>query len=135
MEEFFMTLFNTVKSKLNEYGIEIYHIETIQEKKEKIFYAEDMVLFVNDDLKSISIAFQATTKPERVGNLTLIVAEVECEDISIMEGFIFNESKEFLSGEKAYQLIHTSKKHELLQEIQKERMYEDLLKNVKCYEC
>jgi len=130
-----MTLFNTVKSKLNEYGIEIYHIETIQEKKEKIFYAEDMVLFVNDDLKSISIAFQATTKPERVGNLTLIVAEVECEDISIMEGFIFNESKEFLSGEKAYQLIHTSKKHELLQEIQKERMYEDLLKNVKCYEC
>jgi len=130
-----MTLFNNVKSKLNEYGIEIYHIETIQEKKEKIFYAEDMVLFVNDDLKSISIAFQATTKPERVGNLTLIVAEVECEDISIMEGFIFNESKEFLSGEKAYQLIHTSKKHELLQEIQKERMYEDLLKNVKCYEC
>ena len=72
-----MTLFNTVKSKLNEYGIEIYHIETIQEKKEKIFYTEDMVLFVNDDLKSISIAFQATTKPERVGNLTLIVAEVE----------------------------------------------------------
>ena len=130
-----MSLFDDVKNKMNEYGIDIYHIEEIPNKEEKIFYVEDMVLFVNNKEHSISLAFQATTKPDRVGNLTLIVTEIDCKNISIMEGFIFNESSEFLSGEIAYKLIDQSKKNELLQQIQKEKMYEDLLNRVKGYEC
>jgi hypothetical protein len=130
-----MSLFDSVKEKMDEYGINIYHVEKIPKTKERIFYVEDMVLFINDEVKSIGLAFQATTKPDRAANLTLIVAEIDCEDISIMEGFIFNESSEFLSGEQAYQLVDQSKKKELLQQIQKEQMYEDLLKKVKCYEC
>ena len=130
-----MSLFDSVKEKMDEYGIDIYHIEKIPGTKEQIFYVEDMVLFINDKVKSIGLSFQATTKPDRAANLTLIVAEIDCENISIMEGFIFNESSEFLSGEQAYKLVDQSKKNELLQQIQKEQMDEDLLKKVKCYEC
>lgn len=130
-----MTLFKSVREKMDEYGINVYHVEAIPDTEEKIFYCEDMVLFVNDKNKTIAISFQATTKPERAGNLTLIVAEIGCEDISIMEGFIFNNSQEFLSGEAAYQLINSSKKAELLEEIEKERLYETLLHNAKGYDC
>lgn len=130
-----MTLFKSVKDKLDEYGIQLYHIEPIPDTEEKIFYCEDMVLFINDKSKTIGISFQATTKPERAANLTLIVAEIGCEDLSIMEGFIFNDKKEFFSGEKAYQLISNSQKAELMEEIEKERMYEDILNNVKGYDC
>jgi hypothetical protein len=130
-----MTLFKSVKDKMDEYGINVYHVEAIPDTEEKIFYCEDMVLFVNDKNKSIGISFQATTKPERAANLALIVAEIGCEDISVMEGFIFSDSHEFLSGDKAYQLVQNSKKAELLEEIEKEKMYESLLQNVKCYDC
>ncbi len=100
-----------VRKKLEEYGLIIYSDYELQESKgnEYVFIIEEAIILVRKNEKTIGISFQVTTKPDRSATLTLIIGELKSK-IIIMEGFIFNRDSEFVSGEKAYNIVNEAKK-------------------------
>lgn len=130
-----MTLTKQVEKKLNEYGVEIFNDYHIEKDDEHVFYAESMIIFVNDKEHSISVTFQATTKPERAATLALILNQVKRTPIHVMESFIFNEKNEFISGEKAYNLIKAADNEKVFREYQKQQVFAHILENADCHEC
>jgi hypothetical protein len=93
-----------------------------------------MILFVNEIEDCVSITFQATTRPEVSASLVLILSQIK-ETIHIMEPFIFDQDNNFISGNKAYKLIDTVNKENILKEYKQEQAYTNLLNNIKCHEC
>jgi hypothetical protein len=130
-----MDLCSKVIKKMDEYGIKIFHDYEIKGEDEKVFYVEDMILFVNDKENSIGISMQATTKPDRAATLAIIVCEIKCKHVHVMESFIFNHKNEFISGEKAYNLVNQSNKLKAIEEANKQAQYAKLLERAKCHEC
>lgn len=130
-----MSLTKQVTQKLDQFGIGINNDYEVEKKSEHVFYTDEMILFVNDGDSSISVTFKATTKPERSATLALILNQVDDAAIHIMEGFIFNEDNQFLSGEKAYNLIERYDKTKLIEEYHKQRIYQEILESEHCHEC
>lgn len=130
-----MSLTNQVRKKLDEYGIQIFNHYKIEGDGDYVYYADSMIVFVNEEERSISITFQATTKPERSAALALILNQIKRTEIHIMSPFIFNEKNEFISGEAAYELIKRVDQSKLLSQYHKEQVYADMLANAKCHEC
>ena len=130
-----MTLVEKVTEKLKEYGIKIYKDYRIEDEEEHVFYIEEAILFVGDKKKYIGVSFQATSKPENVANMTLILNEIDDKSLDIMESFIFNQKNEYVSGEKAFDLIKKSNHLKALEEFDKQQLYIEILQNEKCFEC
>lgn len=130
-----MGLVDVIKKKLDEYGVEIYDEYPTKTGDEYIIYIEEAILFLNEKEFSLSISFQATTKPEDSSSLTLILREVVDITINLMESFIFNDKNEFICGDEAYKLIENHKKMRLLTELTKDRVYSEILQSSQCYEC
>lgn len=128
-----MGLSKQVAGKLDEYGIEIFKHHAVDD--EYVYYAENMIVFVNEEENSIAITFQATTKPERSATLALILNQLKKVPIIVMEPFIFNEKNEFISGEKAYRLIAKADHTKLINEYNKQQNYSNMLEHEKCHEC
>jgi len=128
-----MGLIKQVRKKLDSYGIKIFH-DYVSENEEHVFYAEHMILFVHEKENSIGVSFQVTTKPETVANYILIINEIDC-DLYVMEAFIFNHKNEFVSGEKAHTLVKNADKMKVMQEINQQAYYKELLETSKCHEC
>ena len=92
-----MSIIDNVETKLKEYGIEIYNNYAI-ENDEHVFYADEMIVFVNKKDNAIGVSFQASTRPEKAANLSLILNELGI-NLDIMESFIFDQNNSFISGE------------------------------------
>jgi hypothetical protein len=130
-----MSLTKQVTQKLDEYGIEIFTDYDIEQEGEHVFYAECMIIFVNDVENTIGITFQATTKPERAATLALILNQLREAEMHIMDPFIFNEKNEFISGKDAYQLIEDADKAKIKKEMVRQDIYSHILQTSKCHEC
>ena len=129
-------LTDKIGKKLNEYGIKVYDHYQGEDIDEYIFLVEDMVIFARDKNKEIGISFQATTKPDIVANNLLIIQEVEeIESIDIMESFVFNEKREMVSGDEAFDLIKRSIQNQAINEYAKEMCFREVLEKSNCHEC
>jgi len=129
-----MDLVEKVSGKLKQYGIKIYNSYKIEDENEYVFYVEDMILFVNNDKNFIGLCFQAVTKPDKAAKLTLIINEIKCK-LDIMDAFIYNTKNEFITGEKAYQLVEWTYRKKILDEYDKQLMYSDILDTDNCCNC
>lgn len=130
-----MGLNEKVIKKITEYGITIFNDYPIPNEEEHVYYIEDMILFVNEKDNYIGVSFQAITRPERVANLTLILAELKCKKLQVMESFIFNEKNEIVCGESAFKLIKKSDYMKALHEASEQQQYMNFLQTAKCHEC
>ena len=127
-----MTIVERVRSKLDEYGLEIYTDYSVE--TEHVFYVEDMMIFVDTKKETIGVSFQATTKPERAGNIVLILNEMN-HDIDVMESFIYDQNNRCLTGNKAFELVVSTNKAKTIQEFLQNQTYNDILLSSKCFEC
>lgn len=130
-----MSLTKQVTQKLDEYGIQIFNDYEIEKDGEHVFYAEDMILFVNDEHNEMSITFQATTKPERSATLALILNQIQQTQINVMEAFVFTDENEFVSGEEAYKLLKNADMEKIAKEYHKQQVFADILEHADCHEC
>jgi len=123
-----------VKEKIEEYGIIIFK-HHLGDDGQYVYMCDSMVVFVHDNDHEISIAFQATTKPEDAANMILIFNEIPDIEIDIMESFIYCGDNKLICGSEAYQLIKDTIKAEGASAYAREVAYTDLLENVNCHEC
>jgi len=128
-----MSLVNAVRDKVIEYGIKIYNDYGVEEN-EYVFFVEDMILFINEKEKTIGVSFQATTKPDRVGSLTLILDQLKT-DINIMDSFVFDTENRYISGDKAFKLIEAKQEEDVIREFLKKQTYQHMLLSADCHEC
>jgi hypothetical protein len=128
-----MSIVDNVRSKAEEYGLKIFDDYPV-ESKEYVFFIEDMMLFVNEEEKTIGVSFQASAKPEHVGNMILILNEMN-EELDIIESFIFDKNNRYLSGDKAFELIEKTKQSEIIQNFIKQQTFNEILIKAKCHEC
>lgn len=128
-------LVSEVEEKLVEYGIDIYDHHDI-ENEEHIFLVEDMIIYARDEEKSISVAFQATTRPDIVANNILILLEIDkLDELDIMESFIFNEKNEMVYGDDAFNLVLQGITSTAIKDFSIDKVYESILKSASCHEC
>ena len=91
-----MSHVDKVKSKLYEYGIEIYS-EYPMEDKEYCIQTEKMMVFLNEKTASICIGFMADIKPEESSNYLLILSELKTiKSIDVTESYAFDEDNKFM---------------------------------------
>ena len=122
-----------VKDKLDEYGIKIFKHHPAEENQ-YVFLCESMVVFVHET-DEVSIAFQATTKPETSANMILIFKEIPDVQIDIMESFIYCANNKLICGQEAHKLVVDTIKAEGASDYAREEAYAHLLENVHCHEC
>jgi len=130
-----MNLTKQVTKKLDEYGLYIINDYPVETESDHVFHLEEMIMFVNEKEKSVSITFKATTRPERAASLALILNQIKDVVLHIMEPFMFTNTNEFVSGEKAYQLIQDGDKQKIAQECQKQQFFAEILERANCHEC
>jgi len=127
-------LIEKIKLKLEEYGIEIFDHYKL-ENNDYLFIVQDMLIMCHkkDD---ISISFQVSTKPEIAANNILLLEEIkQLKNIFIMESFAFDTKGEIMCGDKAYELLEDNIKERISYDIEKSRMYQNILMTTKGYEC
>ena len=129
-----MNLVKKTKEKLDEYGIKMFTDYVVDDEKQHVIYADHMILFVGKEDKTISISFQATTRPDVAGNLTLIINEIGAKMV-VMESFIYDSNEQFISGDKAFDIIKKTQEMKTYQEYRKQQIYQQLLESSECFEC
>ena len=122
-----------VKQKIEEYGIVIFNHHP-GEDDQYVFMCNSMVLFVHKN-NDVSVAFQATTKPEEAATITTMLHEIPNIIIDIMDSFIYCGDKKLVCGSEAHQLIKDTIKAEGANDYAKEEAYAHLLETVNCHEC
>lgn len=127
-------LVQDVLDKLTKYDVPIFNSKKIDEH-ETLFFNSDMLIFVDEKDKSISIAFQATMKPHEAAQYTLIISQIKNATIILMESFIYTKDHKFLSGEEAYKLVTKDIRDKIAQEFAAREVYTQILENVNCFEC
>ena len=130
-----MSLTDLVSKKLDEYGLKIYEHYQIENSNEFTFYLKEGILFVDNEKETINISFQVTTKPDMAAKITLVLNEVSCKRIAIMDSFIFNNKNEYITGNEAYNLVEKVKQQKIEKEVQQEYIYTEILANSRCIEC
>jgi hypothetical protein len=138
MEDSLMDDFcSMVIDKLKEYGYEIYNISPTSNEKEICIMTESMMIFVNDNDKSITISFEYTLDPEKVAQNMMILNEVqEVKLVYIAESYIFDpEQKKYIVGQKAKEVANKIETDKILREYTKDQVYSHILATQKCHEC
>lgn len=122
-----MDIVDETREKLEEYGIGIYTDYPLNDN-EHLFMADNMLLFVHTENHEIGLSFQAETRPKSVANSVLIILEIESvSDVDIMESFVIDEDKKFISGEKAFEMINKKNQYQALNEVFKDQAYSQVL--------
>jgi len=130
-----MDIVEDTRSKLEEYGIRIYTDYPLNEK-EHLFMVDSMLLFIHTENHEVGISFQAETRPKTVANSLLIILEIDSiTDVDIMESFIIDENRNFISGEKAFKIIDAKNQNQALSEVFKDQAYTEILVNQTTGEC
>lgn len=127
-------LIEKVQNKLNEFDFKIYNHYSV-DKEEYIFMVENMLLFVHEKRNEINISFQVTTRPDIVAQHTLILKEIEDTEINIMDSFIYDHQRIFISGDRAFNLVENSIKKQGVQEFIEHQTMKDMLEKSNCFNC
>lgn len=130
-----MSLVKRVKNKINEYDIILYDNYDIEGEDSHVFYIENAIIFIDLKKETMSVTFQATTRPDRVATLALILNEVKCKAMYVMESFIFNGDNECVSGDEAFELIEKTKHLKAVHEVQEQFYYKEILEKERGFEC
>lgn len=127
-------LVEKVQNKLNEYDFKIYN-QYAADKEEYIFMVEDMLVFVHEKRNEVNISFQVTTRPDIVAQHILILKEVENTEINIMDSFIYDNNRIFISGDRAFNLVENSIKKQGVKEFIKHQNMMQMLEKSNCFNC
>jgi hypothetical protein len=124
-----------VKDKHNEYGLDILNEYPVNNKCYAIL-TKMSVIFIHLEEKSISITFDVKTKGDDIANYILVLKEIpEIEDIEVMECFTYDRAKNFVSGEKAFEVVKEEECNKAVQcYIQQQKMREWLAR-AECFHC
>lgn len=130
-----MTTIDNVRSKLYEYGIEIFS-EYHMEDEEYCFQNEKMMVFVNEKESSICVSFMADMRPEESSNYLLIINEIEkIKRIDVTESYTFDQDNQFITGEEAFDFVKKNIISEVVAEYSKHQLYDNILNTSKCFNC
>jgi hypothetical protein len=130
-----MSIIDETRNKLEEYGITIYTDYPLNDD-EHLFMADNMLLFVHTENHEVGVSFQAETRPRSVANSLLIVLEIDSViDVDIMESFIVDENKQFVSGDKAFEIINKKNQYQAMNEVFKDQVYTEMILNGTAGEC
>lgn len=127
-------LIEKVQNKLNEFDFKIYNHYAVDEE-EYIFMVEDMLLFVHEKRNEINISFQVTTRPDIVAQHILILKEIKDTEINVMDSFIYDHQRTFVSGDRAFNLVENSIKQQGVQEFIKHQTMKEVLEKSNCFNC
>jgi hypothetical protein len=129
------TLSEKFKEKLFEFNFAIISGYCIDKTKEYMIITDDMILAVNDEDKTVSIAFEATTPPDTVAKRMMILSEVEgTKGLSVMESFVF-ENNNLVTGDDATMIAKKRLGREVINEFLKSQVYMDIIQSEKCFNC
>lgn len=126
-----------VEKKLNEYGYEIYQTFETSNDKEFCIMTDDIMIFVDENEKSLSLSFECTSKPVDVAQSIMMLNEIDKIDhIYIIESYIFNHScKEYVVGEEAEKIADKLMQAKILNAYTRDQLYSHILATHKCHEC
>jgi glyoxylate utilization-related uncharacterized protein len=119
-----------VKDILEKNNIEIYK-EGLTGEEYNIVCGE-IILFVKEG--EVSIAFQATTKPEDAASYTLLMIETKLK-VVVMESFILDSNYNMVTGDNAHELIKSKEYEMMMKEVLKDKVLTEMLLNTNCYNC
>ena len=120
----------TLLNKLNEFGIDILRKDL--NKEEYSVVCKNMVLFLKNG--TVSIAFQATTKPDDAAKHVVILYQTGLK-IDIMEAFIFDEEHNIISGDEAYELVNRSIEEKVLKGFVEDQVMKGMLVYSEGFNC
>ena len=131
------SLNNKVLNKLQELEFNIFdHYYTDEKELEYVFLIENMVLFLHQKSKILSVSFHAVIKAEDAASNILSLKEIdEIDSIEILDSFIYDNEGTMIYGQEAYELIEKRMKDEAIQGFVKEQTEKIMLNNVECYSC
>jgi hypothetical protein len=130
-----MSIVEGVRTKLEGFGITIYTDYPLSEQ-EHLFMADNMLLFVHTKSCDVGVSFQAETRPKTVANSLLIILEIDSiANVDIMESFVIDEDKNFVSGEKAFKIVEKKNQYQALNKVFKEQAYSNILMYNTAGEC
>jgi len=127
-------LVEKIQNKLNEYDFKIYNHYSA-DKEEYIFMVEDMIIFIHEKRNEVNISFQVTTRPDVVAQHILILKEIEDTEINVMDSFIYDHQRTFVSGDRAFNLVENSIKRQGVEEFIKHRDMTEMLEKSNCFHC
>jgi hypothetical protein len=126
---------DTIVDKLTEYGMALYTDYPTKDQGH-CFMVKDMIIFLDEEDDSISITFQADSKPEDVASNLMILHEIDgVAEISIMESFIYDKNNNFISGSEAHTIVRSSLIEDAFRKVAKHQAYNEILTDMKCFEC
>jgi len=126
---------DTIVDKLTEYGMALYTDYPTKDQGH-CFMVKDMIIFLDEEDDSISITFQADSKPEDVASNLMILHEIDgVAEISIMESFIYDKNNNFISGSEAHTIVRSSLIEDAFQKVARHQAYNEILTGMKCFEC
>lgn len=127
-------LVKSVKDKLNKYGFLI--IQEYPVEDEHIFMTGDMMIFVSDEKKTLSISFKASTRPEISSKDILILNEIDdIEHIYIMDSFTYDGQHNLVTGDAAHELNMKTLESKAIMKYAQYEVYNDILITQKCFNC
>jgi hypothetical protein len=126
---------DSIVDKLTEYGMALYTDYPTKDQGH-CFMVKDMIIFLDEEDDSISITFQADSKPEDVASNLMILHEIDgVAEISIMESFIYDKNNNFISGSEAHTIVRSSLIEDAFRKVAKHQAYNEILTDMKCFEC
>ena len=126
---------DTIIDKLSEYGMALYTDYPTQDQGH-CFITKGMILFLDQEDDSISITFQADSKPEDVASNVMILNEIDdVSEISIMESFIYDKNNKFITGNEAHNIVKSSLVEDAFRKVATHQAYNEILMNMPAHEC
>jgi len=127
-----MKVANQVKNKLYEYGLLIH--DEKENENGVTFITDQLVIFVDEKEKVISLSFHISARCDIVALKTLVIREVPNVDVLVLEPFIF-DNKQIKIGEEAYNKWCEQLTTNVKEELSKKMIYEDILLRSECFSC
>ncbi len=130
-----MKLYKKIIKILESYGVLIDNIQDL-ENNQQALNTKEMILIIDEKEKTIGLSFFAPTAPDRASNLTLMLMKnIKDSNIYILESFIFNKKREYITGNEAFKILKDSEKNQIINNFTKEQNYDYILQNYELYEC
>lgn len=127
-------LVKSVKDKLNEYGFLM--IQDYPVEDEHVYVTGDMMIFVNDEKKTLSISFKAATRPEDASKWILILKEINNIDFTfIMDSFTYDAKENLITGNDAHEFNKKTIESKAVMRFAQFEAYNEILITQKCFNC
>ena len=127
-------LVKLVEDKLNQYGFIMIRDYPVED--DHMFETGDMMIFVNDEKKTLSISFKASTRPEDVSKQILILKEIdEISFTYIMDSFTYDAKSNLITGDDAHEFNKRELENKAVIRFAQFEAYNDILISEKCFNC